>query len=136
MKVKLPSVKKSRVEMIPLIDMMFLVLATFIYGMLFMAVHRSLPVRLPSSGTAQVDRSRLLSITVKADGAIFLEKEPVTLADLAQVLRPYAKENQETGVLLFAERALPYQALFKVLDAVRSAGVHRISLQAEGERGP
>ncbi|MEW6664654.1 MAG: biopolymer transporter ExbD [Thermodesulfobacteriota bacterium] len=136
MKVKIPSPRRSRVEMIPLIDMMFLVLATFTYGMLSMAIHKSLPVQLPSSSTAHLDKSASLSITVKADGAIFLEKQAATLKDLTHALRHKAKENQDTGVLLFADRALPYQSLFKVLDAVRSAGVHRISLQAEEERGP
>jgi biopolymer transport protein ExbD len=136
MKVKLQWQRKSRVEMIPLIDMMFLVLACFTYGMLFMAVHRSLPVHLPSSSTAQMDKSQLLSITVKADGAIFLEKKATTLGELSTLLRQKADENRERGVLLFADRSLPYQTLFKVLDTIRTAGLYRISLQAEAERGP
>jgi len=136
MKVPLQTPKRSRIEMIPLIDMMFLLLASFTYGMLTMAAHRSLPVFLPSSSSVETDKSRLLSITVRADGALFLDKEAANLADLPVLLQKKAKENKETGVLLFADRSLSYQSLFKVLDAVRAAGLTRISLQAEAERGP
>ena len=56
---KVPSVylgiKKPRIEMLPLIDIVFLLLVFFIYAMLSMAVHRSLPVVLPTSSAAQVD---------------------------------------------------------------------------------
>jgi biopolymer transport protein ExbD len=44
--------------------------------------------------------------------------------------------NSETGVLLFADRQLPYQQLFDVLDRIREAGLHRISLQAESKESP
>jgi biopolymer transport protein ExbD len=136
MKVKIPPPGRSRVEMIPLIDMMFLVLASFTYGMLTMAVHKSLPVQLPSSSTAHPDKSVLLSITVRADRTIWVDKEATTLEQLPALLRQRAKGRTEPGVLLFADRAISYQTLFKVLDAVRSAGLSRVSLQAESERGP
>ena len=52
MKVALPERRKGRIEMIPLIDIVFLLLVVFIYAMLSMAVHRGLPVVLPSSAAA------------------------------------------------------------------------------------
>ncbi|RJR31374.1 MAG: biopolymer transporter ExbD [Desulfobacteraceae bacterium] len=136
MKIRIPSPGRSRVEMIPLIDMMFLVLASFTYGILSMAVHRSLPVHLPSSSTAHPDKSVLLSITIRADRSVWVDKEATTLEQLPALLRQRAKGQTEAGVLLFADRAISYQTLFKVLDGVRSAGLSRISLQAESERGP
>lgn len=133
MKIKIPARKRSRVEMIPLIDMMFLVLASFTYGMLSMAVHKSLPVELPFSSTAHPDKSVSLSITVRADGSIWVDKDQTTLDQLPALLRERAKGQTEPGVLLFADRSIPYQSLFRVLDAARSAGLSRISLQAESE---
>ena len=50
--------------MLPLIDIVFLVLVFFIYAMLSMAVHRGLPVILPSSSTAKIDKTIVLSVTV------------------------------------------------------------------------
>ncbi|MFH1350544.1 MAG: biopolymer transporter ExbD [Pseudomonadota bacterium] len=131
MKVSMRSASKTRIEMLPLIDIVFLLLVFFIYAMLSMAVHRGLPVVLPVSSTAKIDKNLILSVTVKADGAIYLDKERVTIDHLAEALKKRTDNKKETGVLLFADRTLPYQGLFKVLDQIRMAGLTRISLQAE-----
>ncbi len=136
MKVQTIETRSPRIEMLPLIDVVFLLLVVFIYAMLSMAVHKGLPVALPTSSTAQEEESEPVSITVAADGDIFVDKNPVALADLAAVLQQRAQADPETGVLIFADRSLPYQSLFQVLDQVRLAGLSRINLQAESERAP
>ena len=135
MKVKLHGIRKARIEMLPLIDMVFLVLVFFIYGMLSMAVHRGLPVMLPVSESAAVENDLVLSITVRSEGEIFLDQEEVFLEELSRLLAERAGENKETGVMVFADKDLAYQKLFQVLDEIRKAGLSRVSLQAEaGER--
>ena len=136
MKVHLHAIRRSRIEMLPLIDIVFLLLVFFIYAMLSMAVHRGLPVLLPHSTTAKIDKHLLLSVTVRSDGALYLDKEPIPLEDLREQLRRKAVATKEPGVLLFADRSLPYQRLFHVLDEIRMAGLTRISLQAEAEDRP
>jgi biopolymer transport protein ExbD len=131
MKVSVQTGRKVRIEMLPLIDIVFLLLVFFIYAMLSMAVHRALPVALPSSTTADVDKELMLSVTVKSDGTIYVDNERVFSGSLAEVLKRKAGEGRKPGVLLFADRSLSYQDLFQVLDQIRSAGLNRISLQAE-----
>ncbi len=131
MKVNLPKRKKARIEMLPLIDIVFLLLVFFIYAMLSMAVHRGLPVLLPISSTAKIDKNLILSVTIKEDGTIYLDKERVSLENLGGFLKQRVRSMKETGVLLFADRSLSYQRLFQVLDQIRMAGLSRISLQAE-----
>ena len=70
MKVNVQPAKKARIEMLPLIDIVFLLLVFFIYAMLSMAVHRGLPVILPTSSTAKIEKNLIISVTVKADGTI------------------------------------------------------------------
>jgi len=135
MKVNLQSLKKPRIEMLPLIDMVFLVLVFFIYGMLSMAVHRGLPVTLPVSSTAPVEKDLVLSVTVRSDGKIFLDRKEVSLDELSPLLAERSEGNEERGVLLFADRDLAYQKLFHVLDQIRKAGLSRVSLQAEADGG-
>jgi biopolymer transport protein ExbD len=133
MKIQLPSSKKVRIEMLPLIDIVFLLLVFFIYAMLSMAVHRGMPVDLPTSQTVQIDRKLILSVTVKADETIYVDKEPVDLENLTRFLKSKVGNVKDPGVLLFADRSLPYQKLFQILDNIRLAGLNRISLQAEIE---
>jgi biopolymer transport protein ExbD len=126
--------RRVRIEMLPLIDIVFLILVFFIYAALSMAVHRGIPVLLPKSTTAKIDKKLILSVTVKADGTIYLDKEPVSLENLSRALEKKAGKGRETGVLLFSDRSLPYQKLFQVLDRIRMSGLTRISLQAEEDK--
>ena len=136
MKVNFQTSKKVRIEMLPLIDIVFLLLVFFIYAMLSMAVHRGLPVLLPSSVSAKIDKELILSITVKSDGTLYVDKEQVSLNDLASFLKTKSAPEKKVGILLFADRSLSYQNLFQVLDQIKMAGIHRISLQADVEQHP
>ena len=134
---KVPSgylgIKKPRIEMLPLIDIVFLLLVFFIYAMLSMAVHRSLPVSLPVSSTAEIHTELNLSISVNNNGDIFLDKTMVSLEDLQVILQDKvlkAADDKSVQVDLFADKALSYQKLYRVLDIVRIAGVSNVSLQA------
>ncbi|MFZ3047516.1 MAG: biopolymer transporter ExbD [Desulfatirhabdiaceae bacterium] len=133
MKVRNNLKKKARIEMLPLMDVVFLVLAFFIYAMLSMSVHRSLPVSLPVSETAEIDQNRTVSVTIRRDGGIFVDRSPVNMDSLARVLSESSGGNPEKGVLLFADRSVAYEDIFRVLDKIRLAGLSRISLQAEVE---
>lgn len=134
MKIKAVAHRSPRIEMLPLIDVVFLLLVVFIYAMLAMAVHRGLPVALPESAAAEPETDALITISITATGDIFVDRAPVALAELQGTLAQLAQEEKQRGVLLFADRQLPYQALFQVLDRVRQAGLHRISLQADPEQ--
>jgi biopolymer transport protein ExbD len=135
MKVRMNLKKKARIEMLPLMDVVFLVLAFFIYAMLSMAVHRSLPVALPVSETAEIDQEQTVSVTIREDGSIFLDREPVSMDQLTARLIAISGGNSEKGVQLFADKAVSYADIYRALDRIRLAGLQRISLQAEAESG-
>lgn len=134
MKIQRPSSPQARIEILPLIDIVFLLLVFFIYAMLSMAVHRGMPVELPASATAEIDKALTLSVTIQADGEIYLDKAAASLDGLRPRIEGRVREGgrpaAEVGVLLFADRSVPYQRLFDVLDQIRLAGLTRISLQA------
>lgn len=136
MKLHLDTMPKPRIEMLPLIDIVFLLLVVFIYAMLSMAVHRGLPVVLPRSTSAEIDKKMVVSVTVKAGGEIYVDKKPTSLKQLRKTLELKSKEMNQPGVFLFGEQSLSYQELFRVLDEIRLAGLNRISLQAEIETSP
>ena len=131
MKVNIKTGKKARIEMLPLIDIVFLLLVFFIYAMLSMAVHKGLPVILPSSSTAEITRTAPISITLKADGSIYLDKVPISPDNISSELQAKIGNNEKTGVLLFADKTVLYQTIFNIMDKIRNAGITDISLQAE-----
>jgi len=134
MKIEFEAGKKARIEMLPLIDIVFLLLVFFIYAMLSMAVHKALPVALPSSDTAKIHKQMVLSITVDSEGAIHVDKDPVPIQSLAAILKEKSGKTDKPGVLLFADKDLSYQDLFRVLDQITLAGINQVSLQAERDK--
>ena len=84
----------------------------------------------------QAERQAPISVTLTKEGALYVNKQPVTLRHLGAVLKRHPNLHADTGVLLFADREVEYQQLFEVLDRIRKAGLHRISLQAESRGAP
>jgi len=136
MRVNIKTGKKPRIEMLPLIDIVFLLLVFFIYAMLSMAVHRGLPVTLPLSTSVEVEKEALLSVTLRSDGSIYLDRVKISLDRLRESLEKAVSNRKETGVLLFADRSVSFQDLFRVMDEIRLSGINRISLQAEMDQQP
>lgn len=134
MKVNLGAQRRARVEILPLIDIVFLLLVFFIYAMLSMAVHRGVPINLPTSSSAEIQRESLLSVTIKQSGEIFLDTNQASLTNLALLLRTKIKGSESTGVLLFADKNVSCQLLVNVLDQIKIAGIHRVSLQTTIEK--
>ena len=87
--------RKARVEMLPLIDVVFLLLVFFIYAMLSMVVHHGLKIELPSAGTAVLEQKDYIDITIDAENHLYLNSRPVGLDELtAGVLE--LRGNRET----------------------------------------
>ncbi len=130
--------KAARIEMVPLIDIVFLLLVFFIYAMLSMAVHRGMKVELPESANSVSSEEVPLSVSVQiinGTSMIYLNQEHVSLDDLENRLKiESADMKQDKEVLLFADKSVSYQQLYKVLDRISGAGITAISLQAEQKR--
>lgn len=139
MKLKHKTAPRPRIEMLPLIDIVFLLLVFFIYAMLSMAVHRGMDVNLPGSTQAELTEEVPLSLAVKVGSTgleIYLNEEPLGLDDLETDLRQAVEQLKEQAmpeILLFADKSVTYQQLYKVLDRINSAGIEKISLQAVAE---
>ncbi len=141
MKIRRKSIAPPRIEMLPLIDIVFLLLVFFIYAMLSMAVHYGQPVDLPASDSAALEPEEALAITIQAAGGdilLFVDGESVGLDFLSEHLRSVREKRPDLNKLevqIFADKTVSYQQLFQVLDRVKEAGLSRISLQAEPNVG-
>ena len=120
--------KKARIEIIPLIDIMFFLLASFMLASLSMMRLQSVKVNLPTAVTAKRDfKPDIINIAVKADGEIFYEKEPVTLADLQKILANAYRKNTNAPVYVSGDREAKHGMIVQVLDLVRREGIQKVS---------
>jgi len=125
--------KRPRIEMVPLIDCFFLLLVFFIFGVFSMTMQQGLVVNLPAADAGVSTPEGRLTISLTADGALFLNQDPVTLEALTSALRQEA--NRQTGglVVINADREVRHGLVMSVLDAVRQAGLETVSFHTMPE---
>ena len=129
MRLKLET-RTARIELIPLIDIIFLLLVFFIYSMLSMVVYRGIPVMLPEAETTETQTEESLVVTIDADGAIFLNQEAVAAPDLLSRLKQIRATAPDQGVIISGHGEADYRVVVDVLDKVRFAGFTRVSMEA------
>ena len=123
---------ESRVEMIPLIDVVFLVLVAFIYASMFMTHKTGLPVDLPEASQAQTEMSEVLTLTIMRDGSLTLNEIPVTLEKLGEKLSNAKTVSGEDVVLyVLADREARLDPLVQVMDLARKAGITGLTIVAD-----
>lgn len=131
-----PFKRAVRIEMVPLIDCFFLLLTFFIFGVFSMTMQQGLLVDLPTAKTATSTNEPALTISLTPDGGLFLNQQPVMLDALAVSLQQTAGAKPQTVVSLNADQAVAHGRVMQVLDAVRQAGLQRVSFQAEPPETP
>ena len=123
--------RSARIEMIPLIDIVFLLLVVFIYAMLSMTVHRGILVELPESSTAEVDHEEHFSVTLAADGTVYMDLDPVDLAELTERVAQERRLRGGLHVQVNAHKDIRHGHLVEVLDSIREGGVKSLSIMTE-----
>ncbi len=122
--------RKARIEIIPLIDIVFFLLATFVMVSLSMVQNQGVTVKLPGSRTsAVIDRAETFTLTVDRDGLFYLGKEAVPVEALPARLERLRREHPESGVVLNGDDAAGFGSVVRALDEIRRAGIQKVMIQ-------
>ena len=122
---KLPrerSRRRGRIEIIPMIDVMFFLLATFMLASLSMQNLHSMPVDLPKGSTASAPPTTPLTLTVTREDKIYLNETPVTLDNLAETLKSRLT-RQDHSVIIAADQSSQNGVVVRAMLEARHAGV-------------
>lgn len=121
--------KKARIEVVPMIDIMFFLLVFFIMITLKMIPSAGMSAKLPGSTTAQDLPHPKVLVALHADGSIETDAHPLTFDALTATLR--AHDPAHTIVTIASDRAASVQQLTRLMDACRTAGVTQIGIAAK-----
>jgi len=113
--------RRGRIEIIPMIDVMFFLLATFILASLSLQNLHSLPVNLPQGKASPILAKTTVTLTITKDSTILLDSTPVTLETLAATLKPMLK-GPDSSVIVAADNAAPYGVTVQAMIQSRNAG--------------
>ena len=124
--------RRGRIEIIPMIDVMFFLLVTFMLASLSMQSLNSITVNLPQGNAPNLQHKEPVALTITKDSRIFLDKTPTTLAMLAFTLKGMLR-GHDPGVVVNADGAAPEGIVVEAMLQARRAGVEHFLIAVKRE---
>ncbi len=120
--------KKARIEIIPLIDIMFFLLASFMLASLSMIRLQSIKMDLPTATVAKRDfKPDIVNVGVDKAGNVYIDKKPVSLVELQSFLSNKFRINTNVPVYISGDKDATHGTIIGVLDVVRRQGIQKVS---------
>ena len=128
--------KKARLEIIPLIDIIFFLLATFVMVSLSMTKNQGVQVALPTASTStslgdQAEMDKTVTLSVNDKGEVFFNKEKITIAQLPMKLQTYKVGAKDPKCVINSDAGASFKHVVAVLDEVRKAGIAKVGINTD-----
>jgi biopolymer transport protein ExbD len=124
--------RRGRIEIIPMIDVMFFLLVTFMLASLSMQSLNSIAVNLPQGDAPTLEHKEPVTLTITKDSKIFLDKTPTSLAAMAFALKVMLTEH-DPGVVVNADNSAPEGIVVEAMLQARRAGVNHFLIAVKRE---
>lgn len=121
----------AQVNIIPLIDVVFAILTFFIVSTLFLTRSEGLSVNLPSASTAKSQPSTKITVSIKPDGEIALNRKPIQLEALQEAVRSLVEPNSESIVIINADEKVDHGQVVSVMDRLRQVKGAKLAIAAK-----
>ncbi len=120
----------AEINVTPMVDVMLVLLIIFMVTAPLLVA--GVPVDLPDSKAGALDQERKpVQISLEADGALYVDEQPVPPAELAARLAAIVASSREPGgprIFLRADRALDYGRVMAVMGEINAAGLRKVAL--------
>ena len=123
--------KKARIEVIPLIDVVFFLLATFVLFTLSLNKIVAIPLDLPHAvpQAAKTESEDSVTLQVSGDGTVYWNKEPMDKNGVPDRLRYYKATSPNPRVLLTGDDKASYGDTIWVLDQIHAEGIEQVAIE-------
>jgi biopolymer transport protein ExbD len=132
MKINLDSpVQETRIEVVPLIDVIFCILIFFILAAVGLTRQQAINLDLPKASTGASQTREMLVVSIDPVGLTYVENQPVSREQLTQALQNYIRTRPGGLIVLNASQLVSYNNVIQVLDLLRSVGGDRVALATQ-----
>ena len=122
--------RRARIEIIPLIDVIFFLLATFVLFTLSLNRSGGLRLALPAAETSQArDAVGAVTVSISAEGSLAWDLERVSFAEFAARLQAYQQLEAQPRILINGDENAPFALARAVIEEVRKAGIGKILIE-------
>jgi biopolymer transport protein ExbD len=120
---------EPRIELVPLIDVIFCILTFFLLAGLQVARQQAISVDIPKASTGTPQQRELVMVSLNDAGQIFLEQQPILLPEqLKAAIEQYRQSRPNSSIVLYASKQVSYNKVVEVLDLLRGVAGDRVAL--------
>lgn len=123
--------RPGEINIVPMIDVIFSILAFFIISTLYLTRSEGLPVNLPSASTAKSQPSTKITVTIQPDGVLALNRKPIQLEALEDSVRSLVEANSESLVIVNADEKVDHGRVVSVMDRLRRVKGAKLAIAAQ-----
>ena len=126
--------KRARIEIVPLIDIIFFLLATFVMVSMSMIKNQGISVNLPvAASSGAQERKDYSAITVTAAGEYYFNKDVVTLEQVIERLKAVKEADADPRVFINGDEKAEFGKAIAVLDEVRKLGISKVAIETKSK---
>ena len=134
MRLRTRTLKKARIEIIPMIDVIFFLLVFFMISSLANIKTHQIAVNLPKVASHSQSITPHYILTIKKDGAVFVNSTPTQLENLGSLLSYEMRSHPDEAVIIKADQGVAYGSVIAVMEKAKNIGVRKFSLISEASQ--
>ncbi len=119
------------INILPMIDVIFAILAFFIVATLFLSRSEALDVNLPQASTTRVEAATQITVTIESNGNIALNRQNIQLENLQNSVRQLIKSQNQSVVIINADKQVTHGKVIQVMDRLRQIEGVKLAIAAE-----
>jgi biopolymer transport protein ExbD len=125
--------RPPQINIVPMIDVIFAILVYFIVSSLFLTRSEGLPVNLPQAKTAQLQKTKQITVSLDSEGTLTVGDRPTELNQLKTKVENLIQTKQTTVVVISADKVVDHGQVVDVLDQLRQIPQVKLAIAAQKE---
>ncbi len=125
--------RPSQINILPMIDVIFVILIYFIVSSLFLTRSEGLPVNLPSAATTQLQKTKQIVVSLDEQGKLAVNKQPTELKNLQTTVKDLIASQKTSLVVINADKAVDHGQVVDILDELRQLPEAKLAIAATKE---
>ena len=121
----------SQINILPMIDIIFVILSFFIVSSLYLVKLETIPVNLPSAETSNQEKDSLIVVTLNIENNVFIDEKFIDASTLENEIKSKLKTSKNKKVILRADKGLKYGKVISILDILRKIENIKIGVSTE-----
>ena len=126
--------ENSQINILPMIDIIFVILSFFIVSSLYLVKLETIPVNLPSAVTSNQEKDSLIVVTVNLENKVFIDDKFINTSILENEIRSKLRFSKNKKVILRADKGIKYGKVIAILDVLRKIENLKIGVSTESQK--